>query len=106
MKPKLIQTEHSFSLLLTDFHPCEAIFSQEGHLGGGYDWQSVIQHVLRTEKPALLEAIGFDSEGSMFCAYGKNESALKEVGQIMEKLISDQELLRQHIKSVPVEHWD
>jgi len=106
MKPKLIKTASSFSLLLTDFSPCHTTFEQEGYLGGGYDWQSVVQHMIGIEQPALLEKVGFDSEGSMFCAYGPHEEALKEVAKMMERLISDQDLLRTQIKAVPMEDWD
>ena len=48
----------------------------EGVEGNGYDWASLALVFLEEKMPELSEAIDFDPEGSMFCAYSSNVDAL------------------------------
>ena len=48
----------------------------EGGEGNGYDWASLALVFLEEKIPELSEAIDFDPEGSMFCAYSSNVDAL------------------------------
>jgi len=49
----------------------------EGCEGNGYDWESLARVFLAEKAPELSDALGFDSEGSMFCAYSTDKDALK-----------------------------
>ncbi|MCY7169950.1 Imm51 family immunity protein [Streptococcus mitis] len=42
---------------------------EEGFEGNGYDWESLALVFLEEKMPELSDAIYFDPEGSMFCAY-------------------------------------
>lgn len=42
---------------------------EEGFEGNGYDWESLALVFLEEKMPKLSDAIDFDPEGSMFCAY-------------------------------------
>ncbi|MCU0352967.1 MAG: immunity 51 family protein [Cytophagales bacterium] len=107
MEPKLVQTsEENYSLLLTEFAACEEVFNEFDHEGGGYDWESVVKHVLETEHTDLFNKVRFDSEGSMFCVYGKDKEALETVGEIVKRLIDDHTELKRIIASVPENDWD
>ncbi|MBY0345897.1 MAG: immunity 51 family protein, partial [Neisseriaceae bacterium] len=41
------------------------------------DWASLAQVFLEEKMPELINAVEFDPEGSMFCAYSSNAVALK-----------------------------
>ena len=49
---------------------------EEGFEGNGYDWTSLALVFLEEKMPELSEAIDFDPEGSMFCAYSSKVNAL------------------------------
>ena len=49
---------------------------EEGFEGNGYDWTSLALVFLEEKMPELSEAIDFDPEGSMFCAYSSKVDAL------------------------------
>lgn len=46
---------------------------EEGFEGNGYDWASLD---LEEKMPELSDAIDFDPEGSLFCAYSSKVDAL------------------------------
>jgi hypothetical protein len=49
--------------------------AHEGFEGSGYDW-AVLAAVFLAEQPAAMQqAIRFDPEGSMFCAYSADKAA-------------------------------
>src|SRR5215470_9458431 len=52
--------------------------SEEGFEGGGYDWESLALVFLNEKMPELKDAVGFDSEASMFCAYSTDKAALEK----------------------------
>lgn len=103
---KIVENGKNFSLLFDHFNLCEAIFSEEGHDGGGYDWMSVISYVVETEHSQLIDRVNYDPESSMFVAYGDDKDALEEVGKLIGALIADQDRLRAVIKAVPEGYWD
>jgi len=106
MATKLIETTPgNYSLLYTDFENSE-LFDEAGYEGGGYDWESVIRYVLETELPQLQDSIDFDSEGSMFVAYGQNKEALEKLQTVMDSLIADKTKLKETISRVPEDFWD
>ena len=49
---------------------------EEGFEGNGYDWASLAWVFLEEKMPELSDAIDFDPEGSMFCAYSSKVDAL------------------------------
>ena len=49
---------------------------EEGFEGNGYDWESLALVFLEEKMPELSDAIDFDPEGSMFCAYSSKVDAL------------------------------
>ncbi|MDR2105271.1 MAG: immunity 51 family protein [Deferribacteraceae bacterium] len=51
--------------------------SDEGFEGNGYDWGSLALVFLNEKTPELKDAIKFDPEGGMFCAYSADRSALE-----------------------------
>lgn len=51
--------------------------AKEGFEGNGYDWSSLALVFLEEQLPELKGVVGFDPEGSMFCAYSKDREALK-----------------------------
>ena len=78
---KLISYDSGNSLLLNVGEYKTEIFEKrkdEGFEGNGYDWESLAKVFLDEKLPDLKDKIGFDPEGSMFCAYSKDLEALKE----------------------------
>jgi hypothetical protein len=51
--------------------------ADEGFEGSGYDWASLAAVFLAEQPAAMQEAIRFDPEGSMFCAYSADKAALQ-----------------------------
>lgn len=50
---------------------------EDGFEGGGYDWGSLAAVFLDEKRPDLKEKVGLDPEAGMFCAYSKDEDALR-----------------------------
>lgn len=96
----------SFSLLSSQFEDYEEIFNECGYEGGGYDWAGVAKQIIRADAPDLQDRLKFDSEGSMFCAYGSDEAALKELGELMRDTFADVERLKVTIKAADPEWFD
>lgn len=103
---KIVENGKNYSLLLLDFFESEQTFTDEGHEGNGYDWQSVISYLISSEYPELENKIKYDSEGSMFVAYGDDKEALGEVENIITNLINNQDHLKTLIQEVPEDMWD
>ena len=64
--------------------------ADEGFEGGGYDWGSLAAVFLEEEVPHLAGDVGFDPEGSMFCAYSKNQAALEEFALAFHRMCDDE----------------
>ena len=84
-------------------HRVAGLFAEHGLEGSGYDWQSLVHAVLATEDPAMLDRFRFDSEASMFCAYGADPAALHAVGTIVDRLLDDPGLVTDRLRYA-VEH--
>lgn len=63
----------------------------EGVEGNGYDWASLALVFLEEKIPELSEAIDFDPEGSMFCAYSSNIDALATFALGFKEFCDDSE---------------
>ena len=61
----------------------------EGVEGNGYDWASLALVFLEEKIPELSEAIDFDPEGSMFCAYSSNVDALARFALGLKEFCDD-----------------
>ena len=76
-----VEHDTSCSVCLTVGEYLQEVFdtrAEEGFEGNGYDWESLARVFLTQQRPHLESEIGFDPEGSMFCAYSKNREALEE----------------------------
>ena len=49
----------------------------EGCEGSGYDWEYLCEVFLAEKLPELQNAIRFDPESSLFCAYSEDKNSLK-----------------------------
>ena len=67
---------------------------EEGFEGNGYDWVSLALVFLEEKIPELSEAINFDPEGSMFCAYSSNVDALSRFAQGFKEFCDDIEAMK------------
>ena len=85
-----------FSFLLTVGEYKTEIFetrADEGFEGGGFDWESLARIFLEEKMPDLSEAIKFDSESSMFCAYSEDENSLKQFALGFKSACDDDSLI-------------
>lgn len=103
---KIVDNGTNYSLLFLDYFDSEKTFSNADHEGGGYSWQTVISFIIDRDYPQLADKINYDSEGSMFVAYGDDKDALIEVQEIINNLVSNQNLLKAIIEEVPEDMWD
>lgn len=76
--------------------PADEAVLAAGHEPNGYFWEGVAQRLLTTQAPQLLDAVGFDAEGSMFCAYGDG-AALDALSALMTPVINDAARVREVI---------
>ena len=67
---------------------------EEGFEGNGYDWVSLALVFLEEKMPELSNAIDFDPEGSMFCAYSSNLDALARFAQGFKEFCDDIEAMK------------
>ena len=67
---------------------------EEGFEGNGYDWASLALVFLEEKMPELSNAIDFDPEGSMFCAYSSNLDALARFAQGFKEFCDDIEAMK------------
>jgi Immunity protein 51 len=103
---RLTETEPGkFSLLLTDFDGAAAAFEDAGHEAGGYGWETIARQVIE-DQPALEPLIDFDSESSMFCAYGADKAALEQLAAALSTLFHNNKPLKAIIARIPEDGWD
>jgi hypothetical protein len=99
-------TPGKFSLLLSDFEPANEVFEDAGVDGGGYDWEAVARHIVENVETELEERVEFDSEASMFCAYGEDKEALLALGASLAKLFRNHKALAKIIDAVGERGFD
>ena len=93
-----IETDGSFSLMLTEFDPWAATFEELDQEGGGYGWHGVADALVRLKTPKLKKKVQFDPEASMFVAFGKDREALVELAKLLLEAMADPEVLKEAIK--------
>ena len=67
---------------------------EEGFEGNGYDWASLALVFLEEKMPELSDAIDFDAEGSMFCAYSSKVDALSSFALGLKEFCDDIEAMK------------
>ena len=67
---------------------------EEGFEGNGYDWASLALVFLEEKMPELSDAIDFDPEGSMFCAYSSKVDALSRFALGLKEFCDDIEAMK------------
>ena len=67
---------------------------EEGVEGNGYDWASLALVFLEEKIPELSDAIDFDPEGSMFCAYSSKVDALSRFALGLKEFCDDIEAMK------------
>ena len=65
----------------------------EGFTGSGYDWESLAQVLIREIAPDLSEAILFDPERGMFCAYSHNTDELRRFAILLKETCENNALI-------------
>ncbi len=68
--------------------------ADEGFEGNGYDWASLAAVFLEEQMPELAEAVHFDPEADMFCAYSGNREAILHFAAGFKKACEDESLIR------------
>jgi hypothetical protein len=82
-----------YSLLFYELDTTAAVFEAQHHLPNGYAWEGVVRVLLAERSPESLDRFNIDSEADMFCAYGTDPEALREVGRAISDAVADHELL-------------
>ena len=94
---KMIETDGSYSLMLTSFDPWAAAFEEMGYEGGGYGWHGVADALVRLKAPKLKKKFSYDPEASMFVAFGKDRDALAQLAGLIREAMADPALLKEAI---------
>ncbi|WP_238013105.1 Imm51 family immunity protein [Dactylosporangium sp. AC04546] len=105
---KLIETSPGkYSLLLnagtTDV---DGVVEELGHEPGGYFWEGVARYLVAHDKPGLDGRFGYDPEAGMFCAYGSDRAALKELGAALAAVATDAGRIRDLVRAAEAEGFD
>lgn len=79
----------AFSITLNCDTPADEVVQSAGHEPNGYFWEGVAQVLLATEAQNYAPRIGFDSEGSMFCATSDEVDALNTLTRLMTPVVND-----------------
>jgi len=68
--------------------------ADEGFEGNGYDWSSLAKVFLMEQQPELMEAVKFDPEANMFCAYSTNPDDLEAFIVAFKEACENEVLIR------------
>ena len=82
--------------LYTDCYYKSELFEtrkNEGFVGSGYDWVSLATVFIQEKIPELHDAINFDPEYLMFCAYSSNAEALKQFILMFKEACNDNDII-------------
>ncbi|WP_433223385.1 Imm51 family immunity protein [Microtetraspora malaysiensis] len=87
----------SSPLVIASDHDTPTRSEISGHEPNGYLWEGVAHVHVITEAPAPEGRFSYDPEGGMFCAHGRDRSALDELGIRMAAIATDAERSRCHL---------
>ena len=68
--------------------------------------EAVARQVIRADAPHLEGCVGFDSEGSLFTAYGSDRDALIELATQLKRVCADKKLLAATIEAADPDWFD
>ncbi|MDE7292909.1 MAG: immunity 51 family protein [Oscillospiraceae bacterium] len=92
---RISEYEGTYSLLLdVDMGYLEDIFEareNEGLLPNGYGWEALAMAFIENECPEYEDAINFDSEAGMFCAYCSDRETLESFAAKFKAACEDSE---------------
>lgn len=82
------------------------VIEELGHEPNGYFWEGVAQVLVSTEAPALEGRFSYDPEGGMFCAYGRDRSALEELATRMAAIATDADRMRRLVAAAEADGFE
>lgn len=103
---RMVEHANSTSLILTTFDQGADVFEAYGYDAGGYAWQGVAQTLIQLRAPHLASQVKFDSESSMFTAYGAAPAALVELSHLMREAMTTRAVLENALSQVTPEQMD
>ncbi|WP_214103589.1 immunity 51 family protein [Acrocarpospora catenulata] len=100
-------TPGKYSLLLdAGTTQVDDVVEELGHEPNGYFWEGVAQVLVSTEAPGLEGRFSYDPEGGMFCAYGKDRSALEELATRMAAVAADADRMRRLVADAEADGFE
>lgn len=96
---RLLETDGSYSLMLTEFDDWAEAFEEAGHEFSGYGWHGVADALIRLKAPKLKRKVKFDPEASMFVAYGTDRAAIVQLASLLREAAADPAVLKEAIKN-------
>ena len=84
-----------FSLTMyTGELPTDEVVQELNHEPNGAFWDGVAEWLVRTRVPSLAGRFEYNSEGGMFCAFGRDSAALTELGEAMREVVISPDRVR------------
>ncbi|MEV4320630.1 Imm51 family immunity protein [Microbispora rosea] len=84
----------------------EQVIEELGHEPNEYPWEGVAHVLIITEAPALEGRFSYDPGGGMFCAYGRDRSALKGLGIRMAAIATDADRKRRLVADAEADGFE
>jgi len=84
----------------------EEVVDDLGHEANGYFWEGVARWLVSTDAPGLEGRLSYDPEGSMFCAYGSDRSALEELATLVAAVANDADRIRRLVADAEAAGFD
>jgi Immunity protein 51 len=82
------------------------VIEELGHEPNGYFWVGVAQLLVNTEAPTLEGRVSYDPEGGMFCAFGRDRTALEELATRMAAVTTDSDRMRQLVAAAEADGFE
>lgn len=91
-------TPGNYNLTLAKFDQWAETFEEMGQEGGGYGWHGVADALVRIKAPKLRKKFDYDSEASMFVAFGTEREALGQLARLLLEAMADPKVLKEAIE--------
>lgn len=95
-----VHDDGELALLLDELASSADLLADAGAPGPGYGWERIARYLLAVVAPELEDRIEFDSEHSMFCAFGTDRHALESLGARLARLFHHEHELRRVIEAI------
>jgi Immunity protein 51 len=93
-----------YGLILSDAHFTHYdVFEEAGREGNGYDWSGVVAVLVGEQWPALVARVSYHSEAGMFVARSDDRAALREIAQLIRRVMQDKALLRETVRKAELD---